>query len=556
MTNHAVARVFQAIGDLMEIRGDNPFKVRAYRQAARTLEDMVEPVEILAERGELSGIPGFGEAILAKTADILRTGTCDLYESLKEEMPGTLPTLLALPGIGAKKVLAIWRETGVSTIDELEVAAKAGRLAGLPGMGSRTEAALLEAIPALRRRTARIPIGTALPYAEALRRDLLAGGVLQRVEFTGSLRRRRDTVGDIDLLAECADVEAGLDVLAHSQETTKVLAREGNRIEVMTAAGIRAELRVVPAAAFGTAWVVGSGTAEHVKKLSALGPLPEVATEEAVYAAVGLPAIPVELRVGADELEAARTGALPVLIEPGDLRGILHAHTNWSDGFGTISQMADAARRLGFAYHAVTDHSRALAVARGLDEARLREQMLAIDQLNQSAPDGFRILKGIECDILPDGSLDLPLDLLNELDVVVASVHLQQRMDEETMTDRILRAIESGVVDILGHPTGRLLGMRDPYAVDMERVMQAAVRQQVCMEINAAHERLDLSSVHAALARRHGLLLAINTDAHHPDHLGAVALGVSQARNAGLRAEDVLNTWPLDRLLGWLHGRK
>lgn len=565
MNNYAIARVFTRIADLMEIQGQNAFKIRAYRNAAATMQELTESLEVLAERNELENIPGIGEAIAQKTRDILATGTTKLYENLKAEVPETLIGLLDLPGFGPKKIQAAWKELGVRNLDDLERAAAEHRLRTLPGMGEKSEGKLLEALAAFRRRKERTPIGIALPYARGLARLFLETGAFERFEPSGSVRRRRDLVGDLDFVAAAPDPEAAIEAFMKHSEVREVQGRDDDHVKAVAHNGVPMELKVVRPEAFPGALHRATGSKAHMEALEQLAAEKGISlvdlqasaeSEEAIYAALGLPCIPPELREGRGEIEAAREGRLPKLIEVGDIRGVLHAHSTWSDGSASIERMAAAARELGFAFHAVTDHSQALGIARGLNPERLRQQMAEIDALNATYTDGFRILKGIECDILPDGSMDLPLELLAELDVVVASVHSQQRQDRETITARVIKALESGVVDILAHPTGRILGMRDPQDLDLERVMDAAVANQVAMEINAYPDRLDLDDLHARRAKERGIPITINPDAHRPEHLSLYEYGICQARRAWLEADDVINTWPLDRLLHWLHHRR
>jgi DNA polymerase (family X) len=558
MNNYAIARVFSRIGDLMEIQGENAFKIRAYRNAAHAMQELTESLEVLAERGELETIPGVGEAIGAKTREILATGTCKLYERLKAEVPESLIGLLGLPGFGAKKIHTVWKELGVRNLDDLELAAREHRLRTVSGFSVKSEENLLAAIEAHRRRRVRTPIGIALPYAEALVRMLQATGKFEKVEIAGSVRRMKDMVGDIDLLGETDDEQAALDAFIHHPEVHEVRQRSDREASVVTHNGLCVDLFVADGFRFARRLVQLTGSDAHRSQLEASAPPDAMApvNEAFFYRQCGLPWIPPELREGTGEIEAAKAGRLPQLIEASAIRGILHAHSTWSDGSAAIERMAAAARELGYAYHGNTDHSRALSITGGLDEKRLREQMAEIDALNATFTDGFRVLKGIECDILPDGTMDLPLELLNELDLVIASVHSHQKQDEETMTRRIVRALESGVVDILAHPTGRLLGHRDAYSVDMERVMDAAVANRVAMEINAFPDRLDLNEVHARRAKERGIPISINTDAHRPEHLSLLRYGIAQARRAWLEPEDVINTWPLERLLRWLRTRQ
>jgi DNA polymerase (family 10) len=568
MNNYGVARVFSGIADLMDLRGDNPFKVRAYRNAAQTMQELTERLEVLAERGELREIPGVGEAIAAKTRDILATGTTALYDELRAEIPESLAELLALPGFGVKKAQLVWRELAIADLPGLEQAAQTGRLRTLSGFTARTESSLVEAIAAHRARRLRTPIGVALPFADRLLAHLRGLGPLSRVEIAGSLRRRADTVGDLDFVAAARDPSAAAAACAGLEDLEQFRVAEPGRIEARVGPGLPVEIRLVEPSQFGPALLLATGSQGHLSRLQARAaergldlmslagcPEREPVSEAEVYAALGLPWIPPELREDRGELEAAEADRLPALIEERDIRGILHAHSTWSDGLASIADMAAAAGRCGFRFHGNTDHSKVLGVARGLDEARLLTQLEEIEALNRTLPEGPRILSGIECDILADGELDLPLDLLERLDVVVASVHLHQTQDRETMTARVVRALRSGVVDILGHPTGRLLGARDPFPLEFDAVLDAAVEHQVALEINASPERLDLNDVMARQAAQRGLRLSINTDAHRPDALGMLRFGIGQARRAWLEPGDVLNTWELEPLLDWLHRR-
>lgn len=562
MNNYAIARVFSRIADLMELRGDNAFKIRAYRTAAQTMEETTESLEVLAERGELHSVPGVGDAIAGKTEEILATGTCRLLEELKREVPDSLTELLNLPGFGVKKVQATWKGLGVRNLDDLERVAADGQLRTLPGFSVKTEANLLQAIAGVRRRRERTPIGRALPYAEGLIRLLQETGRFESLELAGSLRRRQDLVDDIDLVGVAKDGEAAaaVEAVATHAEVREVLAREDGCLEAATEGRFRLDLRVVESPAeLGTALLRATGSGAHWARLEALaterGGTLEGASEEAIYASLGLASVPPELREDRGEIEAAGNGTLPNLIEVADIRGALHAHSTWSDGSVSVAEMARTARELGHAYLAITDHSKAMGITGGLDAERLAAQMAEIEALNSdlaASGTAFRVLRGIECDVLADGTLDLPLDLLARLDFVIASLHLYQRQDRDTITARAVRAIESGVVHLLAHPTGRILGIRDPSALDLDPVMDAALKHNVALEINAFPDRLDLNEIQARAAKERGIPISINPDAHRPEHLSLLRYGIWQARRAWLEPEDVINTWPLDRLQAWL----
>lgn len=575
ISNHEIARIFTAIGDLMEVREDSPFKVRAYRKAAETIEGLTESLESIAARGELAKIPTIGKAIAEKITDICRTGATPLYDELRAQVPAGLVEVLAIPGIGPSKVRALHEALGISSIDELETAARERRVRNVAGMGAKTEENILQAIEAHRRRSLRWPLGKALPYAERLTAALAQEPGVARVEVLGSIRRRVETIGDIDLGAETTDPQRVMDAFVRLPPVKEVLVSGMASTRVRTDAGIQVDLRLARPEDFGFLVHHFTGSKPHNIRLRgiaerrgariseygifAAGSDRELTTgkdEAEVYRFLGLPYIPPELREDRGEIEAAEAGNLPDLITEPDIRGNLHSHSTWSDGAVSIEAMASAARARGHRYIAITDHSKALGITNGLDEERLRAQMAEIDRLNEAAGDSFRILKGSEVDILTDGALDLDSALLAELDFVIASVHSRFKLDEATMTARIIRAMESGVVDLIAHPTGRLLGARDPYAVDLERLFAAAAATQTALEINAYPDRLDLNDVNARRARDCGVKISINTDAHHPDHLGLLFYGIATARRAWIEAPDVINTWELDTLLQWLRERR
>jgi DNA polymerase (family 10) len=573
MTNYEIARVFTRLADLMEVEGENPFKIRAYRKAADTIRDCTESLESIAARGALETVPNIGKGIAEKIQEVVASGTVGALEELRARVPEGLPELLNLPGLGAKTVQTLHQELGVGSVAELERAAREQRVRGLPGMGAKTEENLLRAIDSYRRLSVRWPLGRALPYAERLVAALQAAPGLARLEIAGSIRRMRDTIGDIDLVGAAEDPEPVMAAFTALPQASETLLSGPTRSSIRTHEGLQVDLRLVKPENFGTLLHHFTGSREHNIRLREMAEakgakineygvfdvkteqeIPLGPDEAEVYRFLGLPYIPPEIREDRGEIEAALAGRLPRLIELSDIRGNLHGHSDWSDGAVPLVAMVEAARDRGYEYLAITDHSKALGVAGGLDEERLRQQMAEIDRLNATNP-GIRVLKGIEVDILADGSLDLDTALLAQLDIVIASVHSHFRQDEKSMTDRIVRALESGVVDVLGHPTGRLIGHREPYAVDVERVIAAAAATGTALEINANPARLDLCDLHARHARERGIPISINTDAHHPREFDHFRYGVATARRAWLAAEEVLNTWPLDRLLTWLRER-
>ncbi|RME76961.1 MAG: DNA polymerase/3'-5' exonuclease PolX [Planctomycetota bacterium] len=577
MDNAEIAAHLEQLADLSEIAGENPFKVRAYRAAAARIRDLPTPVQELLREGGLEALeqlPGIGERIATKIVQLLETGEIEALRKLRERVPVGLLDVLAIEGVGPKKARAFWQQLGITNVDELERAARAGKLRTLPGMGERSERKILAAIERWRAHQGRY----LLPDAEADMRRVLAAiretGDAHRLEAAGSLRRRRETIGDLDVLVSASRSDRIMEaVRALSRE---VLGLGETRAAVVLRSGMHCDVRVVDDRSWGSALHYFTGSKAHSVALRGLARsqgltineygvfrLREDGTageriagdeEPEVFLALGLDYIPPELRENRGEIEAAAAGTLPVLIERADVCGDLHVHTTWSDGRESIETMARAAIERGHRYIAITDHSARLAMTGGLDAKRLREQWREIEAAQRSVGDAIRLLRGIEVDILEDGTLDMPADALAELDVVVASVHSHFGQDLETMTARLLRAIESGRVDILGHPTGRLLLRRDPYAFDPERVFAAAKAAGVALEINASPLRLDLSDTLAKAAHEAGCALVISTDAHHPTHLDFLRYGVDVARRGWCERRHVLNTEPdPERLLARLH---
>jgi len=563
--NLELAWILEEIGDLLELQGENPFKVRAYRRAARTIEMLPEDIEAVWRRGELDELEGVGKAIASKIDEWLSTGTMRFYEELRQQLPPGLRELTRVPGVGPKLAHRLYQELGIASLHQLEESCRAQRLRHVKGLGPRTEENILRGIERLRRQWERVPLGLALPVAQQLERALAALPAVQRVALAGSLRRGRETVGDVDIVASSEDPRAVMDFFVGLPGVEQVLAHGDTKASVVLKVGLQVDLRVVKDSEFATALHHFTGSKEHNVALRELahgmglkiseygvvrvadGQLLAISTEADIFAAVGLPFIPPELREDGSEIASARGGRLPKLLTMADIKGDLHVHTHWSDGLHSIEEMARAAQAKGYQYIAITDHSRSLGVARGLDPQRLEEQLAEIERLNRRL-DGFRILSGCEVDILRDGTLDLPDELLARLDVVVASVHSAMQLDEAEMTERIVTAMRNPHVDIIGHPTGRILGRREPYAVDLERVITVAAETGTCLEINASPERLDLKDVHARWARERGVMLVVNTDAHSTDGLEQMAYGVTVARRAWLTAADVLNCLPWPEL--------
>ena len=569
MTNAEIAAVLGELADLLEFQGANPFRVRAYRQAARTVEACPEP---LAERhGDparpLTDLPGIGDDLAGKIGQLLDSGRIDLLEQLRAELPSTVLDLLRVPGLGPKRASQLYKELGIATLDQLREACEAQRIRGLKGFGAKTEETIAAGIAVALQSQQRILWYEAEQIVVPLIRHFTESATTRQMAPAGSFRRGKDTVGDLDLLAVARDGAALMDRLAAYAGVEAVLARGDTKMSVRCR-GTQIDLRIVPEESFGAALQYFTGSKEHNivlrhrakqhgLKINEYGVFRDEQyiagrTEEDVYAALGLPWIPPELREARREFEWADTGALPALIEPGDLRGDLHAHTDWSDGLNTIAEMAEAARARGLSYLAITDHSQRVSMAGGLDADRLRRQWDEIDRLNARWSD-FTLLRGVEVDILERGGLDLPDDVLAGADWVVASVHYGQRQPREQITRRIVDALAHPAVCAIAHPTGRMLLRRDAYLVDLDAVFEAARTHGKLLELNAHPNRLDLDDLACSAAKARGVGIVISSDAHNTEGLGVVRYGILQARRAGLVAADVANTvpWPeLKRRLG------
>jgi DNA polymerase (family 10) len=573
--NRPVAQVLTEIADLLEIKGENAFKIRAYRSAAETVATWPDAVARLDER-QLRELPGIGKDLAARIRELVETGSCQYHQQLLGEFPSTILDLLRLQGVGPRTVALLHSALGIKSVDELAAAAKAGRLRGLKGIGPKKEAQMLSSIEERAKDAGRHLLTDTAATAAALVEYLHGRSPDVELVPVGSLRRGMDTCGDIDILAipGRSPVEGGAEVKLMDELTTyplveRVLGQGDTKTSVRLRGGYQADLRLVPPESRGAAMQYFTGSKAHniaVRDLAVqlgyklneyglfrIDDESRVAgdTEEGIYQALGLGWIEPELRENRGEIDAARTGSLPSLVTTSDLRGDLHMHTTATDGRDDLITMAEAAHRMGHRYIAITDHSKALAMANGLDERRALEHAARIRSLNGRF-DGLTLLAGIECDILADGSLDLANDCLAELDVVIASVHSHFSQEPQQLTDRVLRAMECPWVDILGHPTGRLLLKRDPLRLDMAAVVEAAAASAVALEINCLADRLDLNDVNARAARERGVPLVISTDAHSVGALSGLRWGVEVARRAWVRPGDLLNSLPLETLRGRL----
>lgn len=568
MTNAEVAEILRTLGEILEIRGENPFKVRAYLNAARALEGLGEEVETLVREGRLGRVFGIGESLRRKITELVTTGSMAFYEDLKGTVPPGVLEMLKIPTLGPKKAKALWQNLGITDVEQLRAACLEGKVARLRGFGERTQAKILQGIEFRRRHRGEYLLNEALPLARRFLDHLEACREVLRASIAGSLRRWKEIVRDVDLVASSDHPERVMDHFVRAPGVVEVLVRGPTKTSVRTSAGLQVDLRVVSDDQFACALAYFTGSKEHNIALRTIAqrkgfkvseygvwrdgrPL-RIRSEEELYAVLGFPYIPPELRENTGELEAK---SLPRLVDRAAIRGLLHAHTTWSDGTARIEEMAERARALGFRYLGLSDHSQAAGYARGLDRTRLRRQIEEIDRLNRRWTD-FRILKGIECDILQDGSLDLDADTLSLLDFVIGSVHSHFTMAEGPMTERVCRALADPRLDILGHPTGRLLLAREGYRIDLDRVLDAARRHGKAVELNANPDRLDLDGPGCRRAKERGVPVSIDPDAHSTAAIENIHYGIGTARRGWLEAGDVLNTRDAEELLGTFRARR
>ena len=564
IVNAHVAAVFSQIADLLEVQGANPFRIRAYRTAARNVGELGRSLaSMIAAREDLDALPGIGADLAGKIAEIVATGTCEQLERLRGEVPPAIAELLAIPRLGPKRVRALHEELGVATLDDLRRAAREGRIRAVHGFGPKMERQILDAIAARMAQERRFRLPPALQVADAMLAELRAVPGVRQAVAAGSLRRQRETVGDLDLLVTAERGSPVMERFAGSPDVQRVLAKGSTRASVVLRSGLQVDLRAVPQVSFGAAWLYFTGSKAHNIALRRLAQeagwkLNEYGlfqggkrlagdTELSVYRALGLPFIEPELREDRGEVEAARRHHLPHLVRLPDLQGDLHAHTKDSDGSATLEAMAQAARAQGLRYLAITEHSKRLAMARGVDAGRLARQIDRIDQLNESL-EGIVLLKGVEVDILEDGSLDLPDAVLQRLDLVVGAIHHRFDLPRERQTERLLRAMQHPHFSILAHPGGRLIDERPPCDIDLARVIRGARERGCFLELNSQPARLDLTDLACRMARDEGVLVSVASDAHNQLEFANLAFGVGQARRGWLRPGDVLNTRSLAQL--------
>jgi DNA polymerase (family X) len=573
LTNQELADTFDRIANLLEIKGEIIYKTLAYRKAAESLRAFPEEASILYAQNKLTDIPGVGKAIAEKISELLTSGQLGFLLRLEEEVPPSLTDLLQVPDVGPRKVALFWKQAGVTTLPELEAAARSGKLRSLPGMGEKSEARVIDGIEALKRRPKRRLLGNVRPVALDLLEWLRSLPGVEQAETAGSLRRWKSTIGDLDLVAASrspADVMAAF--ITHPQ-VLRVVAHGENKTSVELKDGLNIQLWVQPPERFGTLLQFVSGSKDHNVRLRELAQKKKLslseqaitdseglerryAAEEEVYAALGLPWIPPELREDRGEIQAALAGRLPQLVEVRHIRADLHTHTTWSDGVASVQQMAEAAIQRGRKVLAITDHSGGLAIAQGLTVERLRQQRLEINQVQQRLGDAILLLQGSEVEIRADGSLDYPDEVLAGLDIVIASIHTSLRQERAVITARLLNAMRNPHVDVIGHPSGRLMPNREGADLDWEQVLATAKETGVALEIDAHPSRMDLDEVYARRASEMGILLTIDTDAHATDQLDLMEYGVSVARRAWVGPESILNTWETEKMLSFLKNHK
>lgn len=574
MNNRQLADTFTLIGNLCEIKGEVIYVVLAYRKASESLMSLPREAGEYWKEGKLREIPGVGKAIAEKIDELLTTGKLGFLEKLKQEVPEDLAAWLAVPSLGPKKIAMIWKTLGITTLAELEAAAKEGKLRDLPGMGAKSESAILEGISSLSRRSARIPLGRAYPLAQEIIKTLKKVKGVVDAQPAGSLRRMRPTIGDLDIAVATKDSKPVMEAFVNLPRVLRVLGRGETKASVEFTDGVRAQVWAHPPEEFGTALLYATGSKEHNVRLREMALAKNLslsdhsflklkdegkeifcATEEAVYKTLGLPWIPPELREDRGEIQAAKANKLPKLIEVKDIKADLQTHSNWSDGKLSMLEMARAAAKRGIKVIAFTDHSASLGVTGGLKMEDHKKQAAEIKKIQKQLGDSILVLHASEVEIKADGSLDYPDEFLATLDLVLASMHTSLRQPREKVTERMIKAIRNPYVDIIGHPTGRLIPDREGADLDMDAVLKAAAETGVALEINAHPSRLDLEDVYARRAKEMGIPISLNTDSHSEEDFDMLPYGVATARRAWLTRNDVINCWPTDKLLKWLKKR-
>lgn len=564
MKNQEIAKIFNDIADILEIKSDNPFRIRAYRRAAQNIDGFAKDIAETPQK-ELMEIPGIGQDLAEKIVEYVKTGHLKSYEELKKEVPSGLVELLSIPGLGPKTAKLLFDKLKIKNIEDLERIAREGKLKGLPGIQTKTEENILKGITMVKRRTERQPIGRVLPLSEEIIKKLRETTTVKELSLAGSLRRWKDTIKDIDILATSNDPKKIMSVFVHLPQVKDILAQGPTKSSIITHEGIQVDLRVVEEDSFGAALSYFTGSKEHNIRLREMaikkglkineygifkirtGKKIGGKNEGDVYKALGLPFIQPEMREDIGEIEAAINGKLPELVEIEDIRGDLHVHTKWSDGSHDFEELMAEAKKRGYEYIAITDHSKGLGVARGMSIEQLLEQNKKINAINKKLRD-FKLLSGVEVDIRSDGALDYPDDVLKELNIVIASIHSGFRQSKEQLTRRLISAMKNPYVSMIAHPTGRLIGERDAYEVDMDVFLKTAKETNTAIEINAYPLRLDLSDIYVKKAKEMGIPIVINTDTHIASQFDYMVYGVGIARRGWLEKKDVLNTYSLNYL--------
>jgi len=572
MNNLELAQTFEKIADLLEIKGEVVYVTLAYRRAAESLRILGQEADTYRQSQPLTSIPGVGKAIAEKINELLDTGKLGFLEKLEAEVPVSLLEILEIPDVGPKKAALFWKQAGITTLAELEQAANEHHLQKLPGLGEKSEMRILDGIAALHRRSGRMTLGVARPiglrWVEWLRKQ----PCVQQAELAGSLRRWRSTIGDLDLVAACSDSAALMAAFTSHPEVVRILGQGDNKSSIELSNGLKLQLWTQPPENFGSLLQFVSGSKEHNVRLRELalkqgwslsergltsidGKLVSFGDEESLYKALNLPWIPPELREDRGEIQAAQAGKLPVQLELNDRKAELHSHSTWSDGVSTIREMAKAARERGLSMLAVTDHSASLGIAGGLKAEDFKKQRAELDEVQREMGTDFHLLQGTEVEIKADGSLDYSDEVLAGLDIVIASLHVSLRQPRKEVTERLLKVMRNPHVDIIGHPSGRLLPNREGADLDMELVLQTARECGLALEINANPARLDLDEVYARRAAEMGIPISINTDAHAPADLDLIEYGISVARRAWIEPAIIINCWPAEKLTAWLKDR-
>ena len=569
MNNKEIVKILEDIADFLDLKGENIFKIRAYQKAARSIEQSSVELEQLVNENRLKEVPGIGEAIAKKITELVSTGKLEYFEKLKAEFPPGISTLLEIPGIGPKTAMLLSNELSINTKEELENAILEGKVAQLPRMGEKTADNILRHLQALRRKDRRIPLGEAVNIMDEIFAMLREVPGIKNLTPAGSLRRLKETVGDIDLIGTADNAEAVIASFISLPMVREVLAQGPTKASVIVTSGLQVDLRIVEHEAFGSLLQHFTGSKQHNIDLRErarrqglslseygitdieTGKMETFISEAAFYQRLGLQYIPPEIREGTDEIEKAAHGTIPRLVEVSDIKGELHVHSDWSDGRDTIESMVLAAKDRGYEYICISDHSGGRGIARGLTPERLEQQLQEINRLRRNI-DGIHILTGMEVDIRADGSLDMTDEILARLDVVTASIHSGMEQTQGKITARIIKALENPNVDILAHPTGRLMPKREAMDIDMEAVFQTARRTGTVLEINAMPDRLDLKDTHIYRARQLGVALVINTDSHSVEHLSLIRFGVGIARRGWCEAGDILNTRPFHEVIVYI----